>query len=254
MQTYSVKIDAFEGPLDLLLHLIQQAEVDIYDIPVAQITEQYMAYIHSMQELALDYASEYLVMASTLLAMKSRMLLPIEEAEDMEADEMLEDEDDPRRELAEKLAAYKQYKEAAGTLETFESERMEKFSKAPSQVDDYIQHEDEQAVPDVGGITVYDMIQAYQNAKNRLKKANEPPAVVKPDTFTVEAQIEDVREKVKTSTGPVSFTNWLAARPPAELVASFLAVLELMKGGEILCRQDGNFSDIWMYRKEEGAS
>src|SRR5690606_30870527 len=103
MEAYKVKIDAFEGPLDLLLHLINSYEIDIYDIPVAQITEQYMIYIHTMQKLELDIASEYLVMAATLLAIKSQMLLPNPEIDEIED----EYEEDPREELVKRLIEYR---------------------------------------------------------------------------------------------------------------------------------------------------
>ena len=110
---YHVKINAFEGPLDLLLHLINRLEIDIYDIPVSEITEQYMLYIHTMQELHLDIASEYLVMAATLLSIKSRMLLPKQEEELFEDEFGEEPEEDPRDELMRRLIEYRKYKEAA---------------------------------------------------------------------------------------------------------------------------------------------
>ena len=116
---YNVKIDAFEGPLDLLLHLINRLEIDIYDIPMAAITEQYLIYIHTMKELELDIASEYLVMAATLLAIKSKMLLPKHE-EELEED--FEYEEDPRDDLVEKLIEYRKYKEAAQELKHLEED------------------------------------------------------------------------------------------------------------------------------------
>ena len=116
MNSYSVKVDAFEGPLDLLLHLINQEELDIYDIPVARITDQYLHYIHTMNDLELDIASEYLVMAATLLAIKSKMLLPKESTELFEDEWSMDAEDDPRDELMYQLIEYRKYKEAAETL------------------------------------------------------------------------------------------------------------------------------------------
>lgn len=119
-------------PLDLLLHLIHQLEIDIYDIPVAEITEQYLDYIHTMKELELDVASEYLVMASTLLAIKSKMLLPKQEPS--EPDEDYTVEEDPREQLVERLLEYKKYKEAAGTFKRLEAYRNEIFTKPPSDL------------------------------------------------------------------------------------------------------------------------
>ena len=108
-QAYQVKLDAFEGPLDLLLHLINQYEIDIYDIPMAQMTKQYMSYIHTMQQLEINIASEYLVMAATLIAIKSNMLLPKQEIVD-DTDEYTED---PREELMQRLIEYRKYKNIA---------------------------------------------------------------------------------------------------------------------------------------------
>src|SRR4051794_34183429 len=107
---YNIKIDAFEGPMDLLLHLINRLEIDIYDIPMAEITEQYLSYIHTMKHLELDVASEYLVMAASLLAIKSKMLVPKHEEERLYDEEGIEYEEDPRDELVEKLIEYKKYK------------------------------------------------------------------------------------------------------------------------------------------------
>src|SRR5690606_4106514 len=134
---YNVKIDAFEGPLDLLLHLINRLEIDIYDIPVAEITEQYLFYIHTMKELQLDIASEYLVMAATLLAIKSKMLLPKHEDEQLEDEIGMEMEEDPRDELVERLVEYRKYKEAAEDLKELEQERGLMFTKPPSDLTDF---------------------------------------------------------------------------------------------------------------------
>src|SRR5699024_491125 len=118
-RTYEVKLEAFEGPLDLLLHLINRMEIDIYDIPVADITDQYMHYIHAMQQIELDIASEYLVMAATLLEMKSSMILPNQTIEDPEE----EREEDQRDQLMEKLIEYKKYKEKAENVKKKEKKK-----------------------------------------------------------------------------------------------------------------------------------
>lgn len=135
MSGINFKVEAFEGPLDLLLQLIQQLEIDIYDIPMAEITDQYLEYIHLMKELELDVASEYLVMAATLLAIKSKMLLPKQELE-IDLDDF-DDSVDPRDELVEKLMEYKRFKEAARQLKEKESERNFYFGKAPMDLGEY---------------------------------------------------------------------------------------------------------------------
>lgn len=129
IQGYEVKLEKFEGPLDLLLHLINHYEIDIYDIPVAQITQQYMDYIHTMQHLELNIASEYLVMASTLLAIKSQMLLPKQEFEEEEMDEAYME--DPREELMQRLIEYRKYKEAAEALKEKEAKEQQVYTRSP---------------------------------------------------------------------------------------------------------------------------
>lgn len=162
---YQVKIEAFEGPLDLLLHLINRLEIDIYDIPVAKITEQYLLYVHTMRELELDVASEYLVMAATLLSIKSRMLLPKQEEELFDEEMMLEEEEDPRDELIEKLIEYRKYKSGAQTLKEREEERQKSFAKPPSDLSEYAKEVklSEQKL----SVTVYDMLGAFQKVLNR---------------------------------------------------------------------------------------
>src|SRR5690625_1244037 len=152
-ETYEVKVDAFAGPLDLLLHLVNQLEIDIYDIPVAEITEQYMQYIHAMEKIELNIASEYLVMAATLLEIKSAMLLPKKEV-------ALEDEyeEDPREQLIKRLIEYRKYKEAAEQLQKKELEENEIYTRPPAPFDDLI----EQTKTVRGDVSIYDMIHAVE--------------------------------------------------------------------------------------------
>src|SRR5690606_29268658 len=153
---YNVKIDAFEGPLDLLLHLINTMEINIYDIPMAEITDQYFIYVHTMKELELDVASEYLVMAATLLSIKSKMLLPqSEEPLDDELD--VEFEEDPREELVERLMEYKKFKEAARQLREKEEERGKLYTKPPSDLSEYTNNTQTANLD----VTIYDMLGAF---------------------------------------------------------------------------------------------
>src|SRR5690554_302156 len=131
--SYKVKLETFEGPLDLLLHLVNELEIDIYDIPVAEITEQYLNYIHTMQRIELNIASEYLVMAATLLEIKSAMLLPKKEV--IQEDDY---EEDPREDLVNRLIEYRKYKEAAEQLKEKELEENQLFTRPPIQLDEWI--------------------------------------------------------------------------------------------------------------------
>ena len=165
---YNVKIDAFEGPLDLLLHLIHSLEIDIYDIPMAQITEQYLLYIHTMKKLELDVASEYLVMAATLLAIKSKMLLP--KHEEIQDEEDFEMEEDPRDELVDRLIEYKKYKEAAVELKTREEERGQMYTKPPSDLSQFAEEKISGNLVD-HDVSIYDMLGAFHKLLRRKKAA-----------------------------------------------------------------------------------
>src|SRR5690625_4042953 len=147
-QAYHIKIDTYEGPLDLLLHLINQYEIDIYDIPVAEITKQYMNYIHTMKRLELNIASEYLVMAATLLEIKSKMLLPKQEInEDIE-----EYEEDPREELMQRIIKYRKFKQAANHLQEKEIDAKQIYTRPPVVFNNL----DTKSTPMKGEVSIYD--------------------------------------------------------------------------------------------------
>ena len=156
-----IKLTSFQGPLDLLLHLIEKAEVDIYDIPVVAITDQYMDYLYVMQELQLDVASEFLVMAATLLAIKSKLLLPRREEQDLS--ELLEgfdyEEEDPRIELVQRLLEYKKFKSIADDLREKEIEQSKVYTRPAEDLSRYLSQEEENPVKDV---TLYDLVEALQ--------------------------------------------------------------------------------------------
>src|SRR5690625_5300811 len=133
-QAYKVRLDVFEGPLDLLLHLINRLEIDIYDIPMAELTEQYIEHLHAMRVLQLDELSEYLVLAATLIEIKSKMLLPVHEDEALGEEDHFELEDDPRDELVARLIEYRKYKEAAESLKVSAEDRADFFTKAPGDL------------------------------------------------------------------------------------------------------------------------
>ena len=132
--SYKVRLDVFEGPLDLLLHLINRLEIDIYDIPMAELTEQYIEHLHAMRVLQLDELSEYLVLAATLIEIKSKLLLPVHEGEDFGEDADFELEEDPRYELVARLIEYRKYKEAADRLKESADERSGHFTKPPGNL------------------------------------------------------------------------------------------------------------------------
>ncbi|KQL53656.1 segregation and condensation protein A [Heyndrickxia shackletonii] len=242
---YSVKIEAFEGPLDLLLHLINRLEIDIYDIPMAEITEQYLLYVHAMKVLELDVASEYLVMAATLLAIKSRMLLPQQE-EELSEDDFEYEEQDPRDDLVEKLIEYKKYKEAALELKHLEEDRSQMFTKPPSDLTEYMK----EIQPDKLDIdiSVYDMIGALNKLLRRKKLQKPLSTKITRQEISIEKRMEEIIKEVTISSGKRSFNSLFPFPNKDHIVVTFLAILELMKRNEIFVEQEGNFHEIFISR------
>ncbi|MFC0559785.1 segregation/condensation protein A [Halalkalibacter alkalisediminis] len=250
MNPYSVKLDLFEGPLDLLLHLINEAEVDIYDIPVAVITDQYLTYIHAMQELELDVASEYLVMAATLLAIKSKMLLPKQEEELFDEDWEMEEED-PREELIFKLVEYRKYKEAATELKEKEQERSLVHTRPPEDLEPFITDEERRDIA-IQGVSLFDMLSAYQKLLKRKELKAPRTTTVKSQEYSIEERMQEVLSELDRFKGFCRFYDLFPVPDRGHVVVSFLAILELMKTKAIRCEQTMNFSDIMIYRIEEG--
>lgn len=246
MMEYSVKIDAFEGPLDLLLHLINRYEIDIYDIPMAQITEQYLNFIHTMQSLELDVASEYLVMAATLLAIKSKMLLPkneetLNEELEFNGDEM---EEDPRDELMRRLLEYRQYKEAATNLKEYEKDRSLLYTRPPGNLAQFIPDNRESPISDV---SLYDMLGALQQLMKRKKWKEPKLTTVQRQEIPIQQRMEQILEELDKVKGRQSFSSLFPIFERSYIVVTFLAILELMKNNAITCVQEKNFEDIYIY-------
>ncbi|ENH97382.1 segregation and condensation protein A [Gracilibacillus halophilus YIM-C55.5] len=239
-EPYKVKLDTFEGPLDLLLHLINKYEIDIYDIPVAEITSQYMAYIHTMQQLELNIASEYLVMAATLLEMKSKLLLPHQEVEWEE-----EYEEDPREELMRRLIEYRKYKEAAHQLKERELEQNQVHTRSPIPFEDTNQAK----VPE-NEANIYDMLDAINRIMER-KKWNRPlETSVQRTEIPIEQRMDDIMDEVLAKPEGVSFYQLFPQPTRSYMVATFVAILELMKQRKIQCIQAYHFDDLMVYQME----
>ncbi|MGB8001090.1 MAG: segregation/condensation protein A [Anaerobacillus sp.] len=245
---YSVKVDAFEGPLDLLLHLINKYEVDIYDIPVSQITDQYLTFVHTMQELELDVASEYLVMAATLLAIKSKMLLPQKEEEVLEEDHDFED--DPRDELVQRLIEYRRFKEAANDLKEKESSRSLLYVRPPADISAY-SHEDNQT--SIGDVTLYDMLAAFQKMSRRVKEKKPKRTRIQSEDIPIEDRMNDIKKQL-SGKGRKRFSDLFGEEDRGHMIVTFLAVLELMKTRDVACEQDQNFGEIMIFESEGKAS
>ncbi|ENQ3104459.1 condensin subunit ScpA [Bacillus sp. 491mf] len=241
---YNFKVEAFEGPLDLLLHLINRYEIDIYNIPVAEITEQYLSYIHAMKELQLDVASEYLVMAATLLQIKSKMLLPKYE-EDVE-DSSEEFMEDPRQELMERLIEYKKYKQVATQLKEKEQERAQLYTRPPL---DYMMFQKEEAEKLPIDVTLYDMLAAFQKLMRRKKIQRPVTATVTRQEIPIEQRMDDVLKQLELAGGRQSFYDLFVDDDRDVIVVTFLAILELMKHQKIAIEQEQNFDEIFLMKQ-----
>lgn len=227
---YEVKINEFEGPLDLLLHLIKKSNIDIYDISLEEITNQYMDYIHKMEELNLDIASEYLVMASDLLEYKSRSLLPKKEEE--------KDEEDPKEELIKKLVDYKKYKEITETFKELENVRSEVYTKIPSDISEY-----EEKVNNVGELSKEDLLNAFKKFMDRKKFEKPLNTKITTKELSVSDRIIKIRELLKDKK-ELSFESLFDRYDKDYIVVTFLSVLEMSKNSEIKIIQENNFDNI----------
>ena len=231
---YEVHIDAFEGPLDLLLHLIRSQELDIYDIPIAQITDQYLEYLEFMESLDLSLAGEFLEMAATLIRIKVRMLLPPPETEG-------DEEEDPRQDLVGRLAEDKEVKEAAKTLSEREEERREHHPRAVV-VSVYTDEEPdtEELLRDV---TLFDLVDALRDVLSRVPDRIDVHSVDL-EEVTVEDRIDHLMATVRPGSR-FTFTELFeeaASRP--RIIATFIALLELIKRGMLTVVQERVFGEI----------
>ena len=238
-----IKVNAFEGPLDLLLHLIEKNKVDIYDIPISEITSQYLDYIRSMEEEDLDVMSDFLVMAATLLKIKAKMLLPVKEEE--------EEEGDPREELVRRLIEYKIYKYAAEELKDLSVDAQKVFFKSET-VPEEIKHYEEPIRPGeiVGDVTLEKLNQIFQMVMRRKKDREDPVrsqfGKIQKEKYKVEDRMDDIRRQIR-GLKKINFRTLLDIQPVKEMViVTFLAVLELMKVGEIKVSQEHNFAEIYL--------
>lgn len=231
---YEVKIDNFEGPLDLLLHLIKESKVDIWEISIVDIAEEYLAYIQRMEKLNLDIASEYLVMASELIEMKSRMLLPRQEKEVGE-----EEEEDPKERLIRRLVEYQKYKEITKNFKELESLRQEFYTKAPDNLKEYV----EEGVVPSSDVTLEDLMLAFQKFLNRKELEKPLQTTVTKKEITVEERRKSIRD-ILTKRKRVDFFELFEVVTKEYIVVTFLAILEMAKKQELLIKQESDFSQI----------
>lgn len=242
MEDITYHLDNFDGPLDLLLHLIEKNKIDIYDIPIIEITRQYLDYISHMEEKNLDIVSNFLVMASTLLEIKSKMLLPL--VKDEAGNDV-----DPRAELVQRLLEYKKYKDLGYTLSDFEEDAPEYMLKSPT-----IPKEVKAYIPEINydellaGVDVQKLnsifIEILNRKENSIDEIRANFGKIQKEKLPLKDYIIFVLEDVKINK-KISFKKMLEdKRTKSEVIVTFLAILELMKMGKIKISQDEEFGDI----------
>ncbi len=233
---YTVKIDEFEGPLDLLLHLIKQDDIDIYEISIERIVSQYMDYIEKMQELNLTIASTYLVMAAELIEMKSRSLLPKKENNEDEDNY----EEDPKDKLIKRLIEYKQYKEMSTKFKDLEYTRSFIFTKQPDNMKEYI--EDEIIDPE-DSKDVNILINAFQELLNRKQLQRPINTVITKKEISVVERKKHI-QKILSNKKQVYFDELFDIMTKDYVVVTFLTILEMAKEKSLEIKQDANFDQI----------
>ncbi|MBU0534430.1 MAG: segregation/condensation protein A [Candidatus Omnitrophica bacterium] len=234
--TYNVKLESFAGPLDLLLHLVRKNELDIFKIPIAQITDEYLKYIELVKELNLDIAGEFIVYAATLMYLKSRNLLPTEQ----KTEEEILDEERQLQELKEKLAEYERFKDLALQLGQRQHNEKQLFARQPllpleenGQID----------------ATLFDLLDAFSII---LKEAEQKQILeIEEENITVNDKIILIQSVLKTNK-KITFSSLFAkAKSRQEMVVTFMALLELIRLKEIIIKQSSHFGEIWLYSNSQ---
>jgi len=244
---YQIKLEVFEGPFDLLFHLLEKNEVDIYDIPIAKITAQYLEYITAMQMLDLEVASEFLVMAANLLAIKARMLLPKPPVEDQEALE----EYDPRDELVEKLLEYKKFKVMADFFQEKET-LMNRVYTRPNE-EEMFYHLFREENP-LEGINMSTLLEALKEVLERTVD-RELTGEIPRDEVTTRDKMKEIMRRLFFHNRGIAFKDLFHPRVTrVEVIVTFLALLELIKLGRIRAYQSRAFGEIMIYSRENDAA
>lgn len=239
--SYKLKLDVFEGPLDLLLYLIKKNDLDIRDIAITQVTEQYFEYIEMMKMLDLEVVGEFLVMAATLIQIKSRMLLPPNPS-DIE-----DEEDDPQMDLVQRLQEYKVFKEIADQLKIKERERQELYPRQLDEASRKELHEDSREV--YFEANLFDLINAFSKALSKFKE--QEVYEVNQEEHTVDSKIHQILHSLLKKSCMYLTDFFASSRNKSEVIVTFMAVLELIRLKEIKVVQKRLFADIEVIRNTE---
>lgn len=234
---YKITLNNFEGPMDLLLHLIKKSDMDICDIRIEEIAKQYMIYIEHMEELNLNIASEYLIMAAELMEIKSSMLLPKNE-------EIIEDEEDPRANLVERLIEYKRYKEMTREFKDLEETRKMYYTKEPTDLSVFKKTEN----IDLGDIELSDLMTAFQKFLDRKKMEQPLHTKITKKEYSVSERCNEIRN-ILAKKKKVNFGELFDFYNKDYIIVTFLSILNLAKKQEIMIKQENNFDNILLMLK-----
>ncbi len=235
--SYQVRIEQFEGPLDLLLHLIRKNEMDIYDIPIAEITRQYVAYLDAMKSMNLEVAGEYLLMAATLTHIKSKMLLPPQEEEELEEEEL-----DPRAELVRRLLEYQRYKDAAADLQSFSLLGRDVFTR-PVFAPELEEGGEDREIEAVG---LFELTKAFRRLLEDIPETDFHE--VTGERLSVTDRIHFLLGLLEIKKQGIAFADVFSGNPDRhEVVVTFLAMLELVKMRLVNLMQTSRYGSIWLF-------
>lgn len=236
---YQVRLEHFEGPLDLLLFLVREHEVDIHDIPISLVTQQYLQYLELLKLLDLEVGSEYLLMAATLLRIKSKMLLPRRSEE--EEDEAV----DPREELVQRLLEYRQFKEAAGVLNEHQDRSADVFYHPPAEnVDEDLNGVETLDTRLVGNLNLWDLLQAFRFTLDRAR--DDFDRTVERETLSIEDRMDDILDNLKKQKNLFFSSLFQEDLSRSFLIVTFLALLELIRQNRVVFEQTDTLGEIWL--------
>ena len=235
-------IGDFSGPLDLLLHLIKKSKMEIFDIEISKITEEYLKYLESMKDINLDIASEYLVMASELIEIKSKKLLPNSDEEENEDSEYIDSEEV----LKKRLIEYQRYKESTSVFRDLENNRASYYTKTPEAIKNYTDEE----IKNDGSVDMYDLLDAFQRLLERQKYSKPLNTKIARKELSVKERVVKIRDMLKTRKR-LNFVELFDDFSKPYVVVTFLSILEMTKNKEIILKQENNFSDIYLERVDK---
>ncbi len=237
MEDYKIKIDAFEGPMDLLMHLIEKNKIDIYDIPIAELTRQYLDYLDKFREFNIEIASSFLVMAATLLQIKSRMMLPKAPKEEGAPEE------DPRLELVQRILEYRKFKQVSQVLGDMAGVQERFVAREPMELP--IHH-----LPP-GNLSLRQLVEAFHTVLTVKEELSIPKALVEPEEYSIKDKMENIILLLGRSRGKLLFSEAFRSGTRSELIVTFLALLELMKLRTVTVKQQRSFAEIYICVREE---